>query len=114
MADIFELFKQISQTSTTAEPISHLIVGLGNPGSEYANTRHNAGFLAIDHIADKCSVKINRSKYKGMCADVVISSKRVLLLKPHTYMNLSGESVFEAADFYKIPIENIIGLKHFD
>lgn len=108
MADIFELFKQISTGSNSTAPITHLIVGLGNPGAEYTNTRHNAGFLAIDKIAERCSVKINRVKFKGLCADTVISSKRVLLLKPQTFMNLSGESVLEAADFYKIAPENII------
>lgn len=111
MADIFELFKQISTSAPAAsEPVSYIIVGLGNPGDEYTYTRHNAGFLAIDYIAEKCSCKINRLKFKALCADTVISGKRVLLLKPQTYMNLSGEAVREAADFYKIPIENIIVL----
>ena len=85
-----------------------LIVGLGNPGDEYSVTRHNAGFIAIDHVAQKCSVKINRLKFKAMTADVTLSGKRVLLMKPQTYMNLSGEAVREAVDFYKIPMENVI------
>ena len=109
MADIFDLFKKISSESAAQnKPISHIIVGLGNPGAEYENTRHNAGFLCIDHIAQKCGCKINRAKYKGLCAEADISGKRVLLLKPQTYMNKSGESVREAADFYKIPLESII------
>ena len=110
MADIFELFKQISTQSASAEPISYIIVGLGNPGDEYSVTRHNAGFIAIDHVAQKCSVKINRLKFKAMTADVTLSGKRVLLMKPQTYMNLSGEAVREAVDFYKIPMENVIVL----
>ena len=110
MADIFELFKQISTQSASAEPISYIIVGLGNPGDEYSVTRHNAGFIAIDHFAQKCSVKINRLKFKAMTADVTLSGKRVLLMKPQTYMNLSGEAVREAVDFYKIPMENVIVL----
>ncbi len=109
MADIFDLFKQISKNeSTGTDPVSYIVVGLGNPGEEYVHTRHNAGFLCLDYISQKCSCKINRVKFKGMCADTVISGKRVLLLKPQTYMNNSGESVKEAADFYKIPPQRII------
>lgn len=108
MADIFDLFKQISLSKVSTEPISYLVVGLGNPGAEYASTRHNAGFISIDSIADRCSAKICRAKFKGLCEDVMIGAKRVLLLKPQTYMNLSGESVKEAADFYKISPDNII------
>ena len=110
MADIFDLFKQISTSRASAEPISYIIVGLGNPGAEYSSTRHNAGFIAIDDIAQRCSVKINRAKFRGLCEDVMLGSKRVLLLKPQTYMNLSGESVKEAADFYRIEPQNIIVL----
>lgn len=86
----------------------YLVVGLGNPGDEYKHTRHNVGFDAIDLIADKYNISVNRIKFKGMCGEVNISSKKVMLLKPSTYMNLSGESVREAASFYKIPNENII------
>ena len=111
MADIFELFKKINtQPSSSAEPINYLIVGLGNPGEEYTFTRHNAGFLALDYIAQKLSCKINRLKFKSLCSDVTFCGKRVLLLKPQTYMNLSGEAVAEAASFYKIPSERIIVL----
>ena len=109
MADIFELFKKIStDTSHGAEPITHIIVGLGNPGEEYTFTRHNAGFLTLDYISQKCGCKINRLKFKALCADTQIEGKRVLLLKPQTFMNKSGEAVSEAAAFYKIPTENII------
>ncbi len=111
MADIFELFKKISTASPVAsEPVSYLIVGLGNPGDDYKYTRHNAGFLALDYIAQKSSVSVNRLKYKSLVGDTAISGKRVLLMKPQTFMNKSGEAVVEAAGFYKIQPENVIVL----
>lgn len=109
MADIFDLFRKIEKSSApTAEPITHLIVGLGNPGKEYMYTRHNAGFMTLDFAAEKLGVKIDRAKFKALVGDAVIGKHRVLLMKPQTYMNLSGEAVTEAAAFYKIPMENII------
>ncbi|MBQ8848974.1 MAG: aminoacyl-tRNA hydrolase [Clostridia bacterium] len=111
MANIFDLFKQISKSdSSSSMPVEYIIVGLGNPGTQYANTRHNAGFIAIDALADKYSVKIDRAKYKALTADAVIGGKRVLLMKPQTFMNLSGEAVGEAARFYKIDASHIIVL----
>ncbi|MCB2294888.1 aminoacyl-tRNA hydrolase [Clostridium algoriphilum] len=86
----------------------YLVVGLGNPGDEYKHTRHNVGFDVIDLMADKYNVSINRIKFKGVCTEINIASEKVILLKPSTYMNLSGESVREASSFYKIPNENII------
>jgi PTH1 family peptidyl-tRNA hydrolase len=86
----------------------YLIVGLGNPGEEYRNTRHNIGFHVIDLISDKYNIKLNRIKFKGTCGEGIIAEEKVILLKPSTYMNLSGESVSAAASFYKIPKENII------
>lgn len=86
----------------------YLIVGLGNPGDEYRHTRHNVGFDIIDLMAEKYNIRINRIKFKGVYGDGVIGGEKVILLKPSTYMNLSGESVIEAASFYKIPKENII------
>ncbi len=109
MADIFDLFRKIEKSSApTSEPITHLIVGLGNPGKEYMFTRHNAGFMTLDFMAEKLGVKIDRAKFKALVGDGVICGHRVLLMKPQTYMNLSGEAVTEAAAFYKIPMENII------
>lgn len=109
MSNIFDIFKQIeSQKNTAAGPIEWLIVGLGNPGKEYENTRHNAGFIAISLLAEKCGVKINKSKFKALVAETTVSDKRVLLMMPQTYMNLSGEAVSEAATFYKIPPERIL------
>jgi len=86
----------------------YLVVGLGNPGKEYAQTRHNVGFDVIDLMASEYNVLINRIKFKGVYGEVNIDGEKVILLKPSTYMNLSGESVREASSFYKIPNENII------
>ena len=109
MADIFELFKKISSENTVSrEPISHIVVGLGNPGEQYLHTRHNAGFLAIDYICNKYNARVNKSAHKALVGEATIGGKRVLLVKPQTYMNLSGESVKSALDFYKIKPENLI------
>ena len=109
MSNIFDLFKKIEKKEN-ALPITHIIAGLGNPGAEYAKTRHNAGFMAIDFIASKCGVKIDRLKFKALTAEVNIGGARVLLMKPQTFMNSSGEAIGEASAFYKIPAENIIVL----
>lgn len=85
-----------------------LIVGLGNPGRQYETTRHNAGFICIDILAEKYGIKINKLKFKSLMGEGRIEGKRCLLLKPQTYMNLSGEAVRDVVDFYKIPVENII------
>ena len=110
MANIFDLFDKIKKDTPSSAPVSHIIVGLGNPGEQYLTTRHNAGFCAIDYIAAKLGVKIDRLKFKSLTCDATLGAKRVLLLKPQTYMNHSGEAVAEAASFYKIPPENIIVL----
>lgn len=86
----------------------YLIVGLGNPGKEYEHTRHNVGFDIIDLIAEEYNISLNRKKFKGVYGDGILNGSRVLLLKPMTYMNLSGESIREVLNFYKIPNENII------
>lgn len=109
MSNIFDLFKQIEKKEEASSgSITHLIVGLGNPGKEYAFTRHNAGFLTLDYLSDKLGVKINRSKFKALVAEGVIGDKRVLLMQPQTFMNNSGEAVIEAVNFYKIKPENVI------
>ena len=109
MADIFELFKKISSENTAPSgPITHVVVGLGNPGAEYLHTRHNAGFLAIDYICNKYNARVNKSAHKALVGEAMIGGKRVLLVKPQTYMNLSGESIKSALDFYKIKPENLI------
>ncbi len=109
MSNIFDLFKKIEKKED-AKPVTHIIAGLGNPGTEYEKTRHNAGFLAIDYIASKYNVNINRLKFKALVAEADIGGMRVLLMKPQTFMNSSGEAVGEAAAFYKIPAENILVL----
>lgn len=85
-----------------------LIVGLGNPGREYENTRHNIGFAAIDIIAEKYNIDVNRTKFKGEYGEGFINGNKVILLKPYTFMNLSGESVREAIDFYKLTEEEVL------
>lgn len=86
----------------------YLIVGLGNPGCEYENTRHNIGFDVIDYIAKENNININKEKFKGNYGDGFINGEKVILLKPLTYMNLSGESIREISNFYKIDNKNII------
>lgn len=86
----------------------YLIVGLGNPESEYANTRHNMGFDTINEIAKKNNITVTKNKFKGLYETGIIEGKKVILLKPQTYMNLSGESIKEIVDFYNIKPEEII------
>lgn len=104
---IFEAFAKIAKSEPVGR-VEYIVVGLGNIGIQYENTRHNAGFMALDTLAEKYDVKINRLKFKSNCAEAVISGKKCLLMKPSTYMNNSGEAVVQAMNFYKIPIENII------
>ena len=110
MANIFDLFKKIETPAAPKVKITHMIVGLGNPGAKYESTRHNAGFMAIDALAEKLSVKINRAKYHAQICECEFGGIGVLLMKPETFMNNSGIAVAEAASFYKIPAENIIVL----
>ncbi len=86
----------------------YIIAGLGNPGSKYENTRHNMGFKAIDAMASEFGIDVNRAKFKGLIGEGRIGSEKVILLKPQTYMNLSGQSVREIMNFYKIPEENLV------
>lgn len=88
--------------------IEYIIAGLGNPGPKYADTRHNAGFKAVDLLAKKHGFEFKRLKFHAMIADEVIGGKRCLVMKPQTMMNLSGEAVIEAANYYNIPDEKII------
>ncbi len=85
-----------------------IIAGLGNPDRKYDNTRHNAGFITVEAIADSLNARIDRIKYKSLCTTVTISGKKVLLMKPSTYMNLSGQAVTEAMRFFKIPPEKTL------
>ncbi len=86
----------------------YLVVGLGNPGREYEMTRHNIGFETLDYLANEENIKINKLKFKAQLGECKIGGEKVLLMKPQTYMNLSGESVRECTNFYKIPPKNVI------
>ena len=92
----------------TGGSVEYLVVGLGNPDKKYENTRHNCGWMAIDHLADKLGCKVNKIKFKSFVGECRINNKRALLMKPTTYMNNSGQAVVEAMNFYKLPPENVI------
>ena len=89
-------------------PVEFIVAGLGNPGSGYEYTRHNAGFLAVDLISRREHFDMKRLKFRSLCGDTMISGKRVLFMKPSTYMNKSGEAVRDAMQFYKIPPERTL------
>ena len=92
----------------SAQGVTWLVVFLGNPGTKFNGTRHNAGFMAADAMAKELNVSINKLRFKALTAQVEIGGEKVLLMKPQTYMNLSGEAVIQAAKFYKISPEHII------
>jgi PTH1 family peptidyl-tRNA hydrolase len=104
------MFNKFRKQATISSTGTHefLIVGLGNPGNKYTLTRHNAGFLCLDMLAEKLSFRIDRLKYKSLMADVNINGHRCIVMKPQTFMNNSGEAVRECASFYKIPPEKVI------
>lgn len=86
----------------------YIIVGLGNPGREYENTRHNAGFIAIDKLANKYNIEITKEKHKALIGTGIIEGEKVVLVKPQTFMNLSGEAAYEVMNFYKEELKNFI------
>lgn len=86
----------------------YIIAGLGNPGKQFENTRHNVGFEVIDDLSRRHGINVAKIKFKGLCGEGNIEGKRVLLLKPQTYMNLSGESIREALSWFKVPVGNLI------
>lgn len=100
-------FKKKATPAPSGSP-EFMVVGLGNPGKDYEFTRHNAGFLTLDHIAVEADADVKKLKYKALIGDTVISGHRCLLVKPQTFMNNSGEAVREISQFYKIPPEKII------
>lgn len=112
MADIFDLFKKIARDddAKARTNVEYLVVGLGNPEKVYEKTRHNAGFMAIDFIAEKLSLRLDRAKFSSLVTEAELGGKRVLLMKPQTSMNLSGNAVIEAARFYKIEPQRVIVL----
>lgn len=102
------MFLRKKITASPSGSPEFMVVGLGNPGKDYEFTRHNAGFLTLDHIAVEEDIEIKKLKYKALIGDTVISGHRCLLVKPQTFMNNSGEAVREISQFYKIPSEKII------
>lgn len=92
----------------SAAPIQFIIAGLGNPGRKYEETRHNAGFIALDAIAEQYSVRVDRVKWNALTGDGDVDGVRCLLMKPQTFMNCSGEAVSAAMRFYKLPPERVL------
>ncbi len=107
---IFDKFKEIARASeaVSGKPVEYLIVGLGNPGLQYEKTRHNAGFMVLDCLAKRLGTEISKYKFKAKLAEVEISGKRCLVMKPETYMNNSGQAVVEAMNFYKLDADHLI------
>ncbi len=87
-----------------------IVIGLGNPGKKYEKTRHNAGFEALDYLAKKCNVDFNQEKFHAQIASTVVKGEKVLLMKPLTYMNNSGEALIQAMNFYKVELEDVLVL----
>lgn len=108
--DVFARLENEKKQQTAAGPVTWLVVGLGNPGSKYDGTRHNAGFRALEHYCAKSGQKIDKIKFKSLIGEGQFGGARVLFLKPQTFMNLSGEAVRDAAAFYKIDPSHIIVL----
>ena len=107
---MFEFLKKnhAAAHAPTGQP-THIICGLGNPGTQYENTRHNCGFMTIDVICDKTGTPLPKKlRFKSLTADAAVGGTKVLLMKPTTYMNLSGAAVAEAMRFYKIPPQNVV------
>lgn len=107
---IFDIFKSLEKEKAPAPmtPVEFIIAGLGNPGTQYEDTRHNCGFMAAETLAESFNTEIKKLKFKSLTAELQLSGKRCLLMKPTTFMNNSGDAVEEAAGFYRIPPERII------
>ena len=110
---LFGAFRSSRESSKKSESearssIEWVVAGLGNPGDEYARSRHNAGFRTIDRIAKKNGVALNRKKFKGLIADVTLAGKPAILVKPQTFYNLSGECVADLLGYFKIPPDHLI------
>lgn len=95
---------------TKKAAVEYIVAGLGNPGKKYEGTRHNTGFAALDHLAQQWGVQVTKAKFDALTGTACVDGTKVLLLKPQTFMNLSGEAVRDAASFYKIPPEHVIVL----
>ncbi len=105
--DILDKLKAEKEPPLTGA-VEYIVCGLGNPGTQYENTRHNAGFMAIDTIAENINAEVKKLKFKSLTGDVMLGGVRCLLMKPTTFMNNSGEAVREALNFYKLPPERLI------
>ncbi len=86
----------------------YLIIGLGNPEADYANTRHNMGFNVINKLSKKYDIEVKKDKFKALFGNGIIEGEKIILVKPQTFMNLSGEAVQEFVNFYKVPLENVL------
>lgn len=107
---IFDIFKALEKEKEQMPltPVEYIIAGLGNPGAQYEDTRHNCGFMSVETLAESFNTEIKRLKFKSLTAELQLCGRRCLLMKPTTFMNNSGDAVEEAASFYKIPPERII------
>lgn len=104
-----DIFGGNGKTAATGA-VRWIVAGLGNPGQKYEDTRHNAGFLALDHMCKSWGVPVKRLKFQSLCGDGFVAGQRVLFLRPSTFMNRSGEAVRDAMGFYKIPPERVVVL----
>ncbi len=107
---VFDIFKKL-ESERAPEPsgaVEYIIAGLGNPGTQYENTRHNIGFMTIDTLCEKHKLSCKKVRFKSLTCDAMIGGKRCLIMKPTTFMNNSGQAVTEAMSFYKIPSERVI------
>lgn len=107
---IFDIFKKLeSERGESAQgAVEFIIAGLGNPGTKYEGTRHNTGFMVIDELAEKLGVEVKKLRFKSLTAEAVIGGKKCLIMKPTTFMNLSGQAITEAMNFYKISPQNVL------
>ena len=105
---MFQKMKDFFSEYQPSGKLEYIVAGLGNPGAQYEMTRHNAGFMAADALAGRAGVRLDRLKFKSSCNDCMIGGHRALLMKPSTFMNLSGQAVCEAMQFYKIPPERTL------
>lgn len=102
------MFGKTKNSAAVSGPVEYIIAGLGNPGKEYENSRHNTGFMAVTALAQKYDTEIKKINFKSLCGDAKIAGRRCLLMKPQTFMNASGEAIRDAAAFYKIPMDHVI------
>lgn len=102
-----KFFNKFAVEKNTSAP-EYIVCGLGNPGSQYESTRHNVGFMTIDRLCERESLQCKKIKFKSLVGNAVLSGKNVLLMKPSTFMNKSGEALVEAMNFYKIPPKKVI------